>query len=75
MATAKQVINNLLDAIPESQLPEVVDFVAFIKKRNENPMARDLTEKNLTEKNLEEASLSSMDFWDNAIDDEVWNDV
>jgi hypothetical protein len=68
--TAKQAINNLLDTIPEFQLREVVDFVAFIKKRNESPGDKDLADKNLAR-----ASLSSMDFWDNAIDDEVWNDV
>jgi len=68
--TARQTINNLLETIPEFQLREVVDFVAFIKKRNESPGDKDVSEKNLAR-----ASLSSMDFWDNAIDDEVWNDV
>ena len=66
MATAKQVINNLLDTLPESQLMQVVDFMAFIKKRNELPGS---------DRDMETASLSSMDFWDNAIDDEVWNNV
>jgi len=70
MVTAKQALNNLLDTIPEFQLREVVDFVTFLKKRNEN-----LGDGALADRNLASASLSSMDFWDNAIDDEVWNDV
>jgi len=65
MSAVKQTIYNLLDSIPESQLIEVADFVAFIKKRNDNQ----------TFKDLELASVSSIDFWDNAIDDEVWNNV
>ena len=65
MIATKQVIYDLLDSIPEPQLTEVADFIAFIKKRNENQMFND----------LELASISSIDFWDNAIDDEVWNDV
>ena len=70
MSTAKQVINNLLDTFHEYQLREVVDFVAHIQKRNEKSLDKDGADKNLAT-----ASLSSMDFWDNAIDDEVWNDV
>ena len=66
MAIAKQVIHNLLDTLPESQLMQVVDFMAFIKKRNELPGS---------DRDVETAGLSSMDFWDNAIDDEVWNNV
>ena len=65
MAAVKQVIYDLLDSIPESQLMEVADFIAFIKKKNEHQMFKD----------LELASVSSIDFWDNTIDDEVWNNV
>jgi len=65
MATVKQAIYDLLDSIPESQLMEVADFVAFIKKKNENQTFNELAF----------ASTSSIDFWDNVIDDEVWNDV
>ena len=64
MSTTKQAIYDLLDGIPESQLTEVANFVAYIKKR-----------ENQTLKDLELASVSSADFWDNAIDDEVWNSV
>ena len=64
MAT-KQAIYDLLDSIPEPQLAEVADFITFIKKKNENQ----------TFKDLELASASSIDFWNNTIDDEVWNNV
>jgi len=65
MAVVKQVIYDLLDGIPEQQLIEVADFIAFIKKKNENQVFND----------LELASTSSIDFWNNTIDDEVWNNV
>jgi len=64
MATTKQAIYDLLNDIPESQLIEVAGFVAFIKKK-----------ENQTFKDLETVSVLSTGFWDNAIDDEVWNDV
>ena len=75
MVTAKQAIHNLLETIPEFQLREVVDFVTFLKKRNENPGVKNPGDGDLTDKNLARASLSSMDFWENTIDDEVWNNV
>jgi len=65
MSAVKQVIYDLLDSIPEPQLMEVADFIAFIKKKNVNQAFND----------LELASASSIDFWDNTIDDEVWNNV
>jgi len=65
MAITKQAVSDLLDGISESQLIEVADFVTFIRKRSEHQSFKD----------LEFASESSVDFWDNAIDDEVWNGV
>lgn len=65
MNTSKEILLKLLDEIPEGQIPEVIDFVGYLKAKHERE----------TFKDLEEASQSSMDFWDNDIDDEVWNDV
>ena len=65
MQPAKQKIYNLIDTLPVSQLSEVASFIMFIKMRDENKLYKD----------LELASISSTGFWDNEIDDEVWNDV
>lgn len=63
MDTAKQILLKLIDEIPENKIPEVIDFIGYLKVKGE----RDIF------KELEEASKSSMEFWDNDIDDEVWN--
>ena len=57
-------INNLLHDVPESQLHEVMDFLLFLRLKNDKNAIRD----------LETASLSSTGFWDNT-DDEVWDYV
>ena len=61
----KQTIFNLIDTLPTSQLSEVASFILFIKMRDENKLYKD----------LESLSVSSTDFWNNEIDDEVWNNV
>ena len=65
MQVAKQSVHNLVEALPASLLPEVANFILFIKMRDESGLY----------KGLEALSVSSMDFWNNDIDDEVWNDV
>ncbi len=65
MNTAKKILLKLIDEIPESQIPEVIDFISFLKAKKDNQVFKD----------LELASESSMDFWNNDIDDEVWNNV
>ncbi|MCL2852867.1 MAG: DUF2281 domain-containing protein [Defluviitaleaceae bacterium] len=65
MQSAKQTIYSLIDTLPPSQLSEVASFITFIKMRDENKLFKD----------MEALSMSSTDFWDNEIDDEVWNDV
>ncbi len=65
MDTAKQILLKLIDEIPENQIHEVIDFIGYLKIKNERDMFKE----------LEEASKSSMDFWNNDIDDEVWNNA
>lgn len=65
MNTAKKILLKLIDEIPESQIPEVIDFISFLKGKKDNQVFKD----------LELASESSIDFWNNDIDDEAWNDV
>lgn len=57
-------INSLLLEVPENQLLEVLDYLMFLKLKNDNTIISD----------VETASLSSIGFWDNA-DDEVWDNV
>ena len=57
-------INRLLHEVPENQLYEVLDFLLFLRLKNDKSAIRD----------IEAASVSSTGFWDNA-DDEVWDHV
>jgi hypothetical protein len=65
MDTAKKILLKLIDEIPESQIPEVINFISFLKTKKDNQVFKD----------LELVSESSMGFWNNDIDDAVWNDV
>lgn len=65
MNTAKQVLFKLIEEIPENDAFEVIDFIGYLKLKREKELYKD----------LEKASESSLGFWDNEIDDEVWNNV
>jgi len=65
MQVAKQEIYTLVESLPDSQLTEIANFILFVKKRNESNMY----------KGLEALSVSSTEFWNNEIDDEVWNNA
>jgi len=65
MSAARLIINRMIDELPDDMLLEIINYIAFVQKNK----------KDLIFKELEQASVSSMDFWDNAIDDEVWNNV
>jgi len=65
MNAARKILLKLIEQIPDSQIPEIIDFIGYLKMKKENEIFKD----------LESASESSLDFWDNEIDDEVWNNV
>ena len=65
MNTARQILFRLLDDTPDEILPNVIDYITFMMNKKNNQMYKD----------LEEASLSSTDFWNNSVDDEVWNNA
>jgi len=65
MNTAKEYIHKLVDQLTDIDLPEVIDYIEYLKSKK---MKEDYAE-------LQNASQSSMSFWDNNIDDEVWNDL
>lgn len=63
--TAKERLLKIIEEIPEQEVDKILDFAEYIKAKKEKSLSKDLTK----------ASESSLDFWDNDIDDEVWNDV
>ncbi|KKE78921.1 DUF2281 domain-containing protein [Oceanobacillus caeni] len=65
MNTAKERLLKIIDEAPENEVRKILDFAEQIKNKNEISLFKDLSK----------ASESSLDFWDNDIDDEVWNNV
>lgn len=65
MNTAKERLLKIIDEIPEQEVDKILDFAEYLKAKKERSLSEDLTK----------ASESSIDFWDNDIDDEVWNDA
>jgi len=65
VSAARLILNRMISELPDDMLSEIINYIAFVQK----------TKKELVFKDLEEAGVSSMDFWNNSIDDEVWNDV
>jgi hypothetical protein len=65
MNTAKDRLLKIIDEMPENQVKKILDFAKFIKAKEVKSLFEDLTK----------ASESSLYFWDNDTDDEVWNNV
>ncbi|WP_028988183.1 DUF2281 domain-containing protein [Thermicanus aegyptius] len=65
MNAGKSILLKLIDEIPENQVREVIDYILFLKNKQNNQVFKDLLS----------AGESGIDFWDNDIDDEVWNNV
>ncbi len=65
MDTAKERLLKIIDEIPEQEVDKILDFAEYLKAKRDKSVSEDLTK----------ASESSLDFWDNDIDDEVWNNV
>jgi len=59
-----ELVNTLMQDVPENQLPDVIDFLMFLRLKNDNSIIKD----------LEASSISSTAFWDSP-DDEVWDHV
>ncbi|NHN34863.1 DUF2281 domain-containing protein [Paenibacillus agricola] len=65
MNVNRDELKRMIDRIPEQDAVDVLDFIGYLNMKRERE----------TLKNLEQASMTSMDFWNNPVDDEVWNDV
>lgn len=64
MNTVRERLLKIINETSESELEKVLDFAEFIKDKEEKKT-----------KDFTKASECSLDFWDNDVDDEVWNDV
>lgn len=42
MNTAKKLLLKLIEEITESQIPEIIDFIGFLKSKKENQVYKDL---------------------------------
>lgn len=60
MRVNKEDLKKLIDTIPEQDAVEVYDFIGYLKMKREREEFRE----------LEKASATSMDFWNNPVDDE-----
>lgn len=65
MKSSKERLLKIINEIPEKEVDKILDFAEYLKIKREKNLSEDLTK----------ASESSLDFWDNDIDDEIWNDV
>jgi len=65
MSVNREEIKRLIDHIPDQDAAEVLDYIGYLNMKRERDAIND----------LEQASITSMDFWNNSIDDEAWNDV
>jgi hypothetical protein len=61
----REELKRMIDHMSEQEAAELLDFIGYLTMKREREAL----------KNLEQASLTSIDFWDNPVDDEVWNDV
>lgn len=61
MKVNREELKRLIDCISEQEAAEVLDFIGYLSMKRERDVLR----------NLEQASITSMDFWDNPVDDEV----
>ena len=65
MVIERQQLLKLINEIPEKQIPELISFIGYLKIKNEIDVFKE----------LQDVSESSTEFWNNEIDDEVWNNA
>ena len=65
MNTTKDRLLKIIDEIPEREVDKILDFVEYLKAKRDENVSEELTK----------ASESSLEFWDNDIDDKIWSNV
>jgi molybdenum cofactor biosynthesis enzyme MoaA len=65
MSAERIKLPRMIEGFSEKEISEVIDFIEYLKMKREKQELQDFIH----------ASESSLDFWDNEIDDKIWNDV
>jgi len=65
MNATRQIASRMLDELSDEMVSHVISYIHSIKRDDQNEVFKELAN----------ASMSSTDFWDNPIDDEVWNNA
>lgn len=65
LSVNREDLKELIDGIHDQDAEEVYDFIKYLQMKRE--------QKELKEP--ERISETSVDFWNNPVDDEVWNEV
>lgn len=65
MSISKEKLLELIEELPEKDIGEIIDFVGYLKMKRKKEDFQDMTK----------ASESSLSFWNNSKDDEVWNNA
>ena len=65
MSVNREELKRIIDHIPEQDAIEIADFIGYLNAKREREAL----------KSLEQASMTNMEFWNNPVDDQVWNDV
>lgn len=65
MSVNREELKRIIDQLPEQDFIEIADFIGYLNAKRERE----------AQKNLEQASVTGMKFWNNPVDDEVWNNA
>lgn len=65
MTLAQAKLHEIIDKLTDTDISQVIDFVEYLRIKKEKQVYKD----------LQQVSESSMEFWNNDIDNQVWNDV
>lgn len=65
MSISKERLLELIEDLPEKEIGELISFAGYLKMKREKEDFQDLMK----------ASESSLAFWNNSKDDEVWNNA
>lgn len=65
MSIPKKILYDLIEEASDKDILDIIDFANYLKLKRDGELFKD----------LQSSSESSIDFWNNDIDDEVWNNV
>jgi hypothetical protein len=65
MSINRDELKRMIDLITDQELAEVFDFIGYLQLKKEREALQ----------NMLKASETSMDFWENSVDDEIWNNA